>query len=120
MNRVGVPRVRAGFGQFGIADLLECTATCAVVAAFSAAVGPAAVGFLMAMAVALFARQGLPAIAMLAAATLSADCVPPGQTAGNAAWPHESAVMLVIILAAVLACWYCFRRGYAVSKRRFW
>jgi hypothetical protein len=65
--------VRRDRMQFSLAALLEYTTLCCILSAWSRATGVAASVCLMAMALALGARQGLLALAMLMAASLSAD-----------------------------------------------
>jgi len=90
--------------------LFECVTLCAVVAAFSAAIGSVAAALLMAMVLAIGARQGLSALVLFAASTLSAGWASPDSTTRDAAISRDGAAMLVVVLAALLAAWYAWRR----------
>ncbi len=92
--------------QFGLLSLFGFVTVCAVLSALSALVGMAASAMLMLMALALWARQGLLALAMLMATLLVADA--PFQAKGEGAALARQ--VLVILLAAGLCGWYCLRR----------
>lgn len=94
--------------QFGLARLLEYVTVCAILSAFSTALGYAATIFLMLMALALWARQGFMALAMLMAASLATN-------GSRDAIDDQSALprQLFVILTAIALCgWYRLRRHY--------
>lgn len=111
MNRDCVAPGRVSPVQFSVASLFECVTLCAVMAAFSGAVGLAATGFLMAMVLALGAGQGLLVLALLAASVLSVDCVSPSSIARVPTVSRDAAAILVMVLAGLLAAWYAWRRN---------
>lgn len=92
--------------QFGLASLLGFVTVCAVLSALAGAIGISASVLLMLMSLALWARQGWLAMAMLLSASLAADL--PLPTPGV-----ESTIVrqvLVFLSAAVLCGWYRLRR----------
>ena len=96
--------------QFSLAALFEFVTLCSVLCAFSGVTGIAPIVFLMGMAAAIWSRFGAAALVALAGALTftSAD-------AGNATLSKQFAVLL---LAAVICWWYCYRRHSAVNSHR--
>jgi len=87
--------------QFTLSALFEYMTWCAVLAAFSALTGVASGVFLMLTALALGARQGLLALAMLMGASLAADW-PSNRTSDSSGVARQAAVLL---LAGALCEW---------------
>jgi hypothetical protein len=92
--------------QFSLAAVFEYTMICAVLAAFSPAVGRMSNVFLMFMALALGAKEGLAALSMLVAASISADWQ-LGSSDGGLGIRRQ---LSVILLAVLLCRWYLVRR----------
>jgi hypothetical protein len=92
--------------QFGLLSLLGFVTVCAIISAAAGVISLPASVFLMLMALALWARQGVPALAMLMAALVSADATLRSHDEGM------SLIRQVAILAtaAFLGGWYCLRR----------
>jgi hypothetical protein len=106
MATAGNPPAERRETQFTLAALFEYVTLCAILAALSPLVGVASGVFLMLMALALIARQGWLALAMLMAASLAAD------------WPYlphaESSFgrqFFVLLLGGGLAGWRHLRRS---------
>jgi hypothetical protein len=108
---------RLSYRQFSVAQLFEWVSWCCVIAAFSGAIGPAAAGFLMAMALALCIRHGLLALAMFAAGMLAAEA---GSMANHGPQPASNryAAVAVMFLAGALAAWHWLRWELEMSRRR--
>jgi hypothetical protein len=76
--------------QFSLGALLEYMTFCAILAAFAGVTGAVAIGFLMLFALALMVRQGLLAIAALAAGVVScggSDARRLGSARSRSCWP---------------------------------
>ena len=90
--------------QFTLLALFEFMTICAIITAFSPMTGIAASIFLMLTAFALLMKQGLPALATLAVASLLADRpLSPNVTA------EFHSQLIVVVLASLLCVWYCLR-----------
>ena len=91
--------------QFGLRSLFEYVTLCSILLALSSVLGVATSLILMLMGLALWARRGWIALAMLMAASLAAD--------GSFDLPNSGLSMVrqiaVILLAASLCSWYCVR-----------
>jgi hypothetical protein len=98
--RFGQPR------QFSLAAVFEYTTICAVLSAFSPAVGRMSSVFLMGMALALGAKEGLAALIMLVAASISADW--QFGVSGGGLGIHRQ--LMVAVLAALVCRWYLVRQ----------
>jgi len=112
MKTVSTARESSRGAQFRLWSLFEFVTVCAVVSALSAVIGAGASVCLMLMALFLWAKRGLIALAMLMAASLMADW------SGD---PLQGAVPLVrqfavIVLATALCSWYALRRKYIGAK----
>jgi len=94
--------------RFSLAALLEFPAVCGVLLALSPSLNPACDCCLMVMAVALAARQGLLALLMLMAASLTAD-LPAHSPQGGFTFAGQA---LVFLLAGLLCVWYQVRRKF--------
>jgi hypothetical protein len=92
--------------QFGLLSLLGFVTVCAVLSALSGVVGPAASVLLMLMALALWARQGVLALAMLMAACIAANANLQPQDEGASIVRQ----LAIIATATGLGIWYCLRR----------
>lgn len=110
-NRAGRHPAPTGL-QFGLKSVFEYMTICAIFLASSAATGMASSVCLMLMALAIWARQGLLALAMLMAASLAAD--PPG-LAGGSAFIRQ---LMVFVLAGMLCTWYRLRRSHLFRRTR--
>ena len=99
--------------QFSLASLLEFSALCAILSALFRISGIAACIFLMGMALALGARQGLLAIAMFALAILAAGA----QSVPDQFRQVIQRQLSVTIIAALLSTWYVLRRRLARSRK---
>jgi hypothetical protein len=96
--------------QFSIAAILEYTAVCSVLLAFAPCYGVAPCAFLMAMALALRAKQGDLAMLMLIGASISTGL---GHVAGE---PDNSLGSVCLVQPfAVLICAWNRRKSFAAA-----
>lgn len=100
--------------QFSLWSLLEYMTLCSVLLAFVPAVGTAATSALILLALALWARQGFVALAMLMAASLAADWSHRSLHSASTAGPQ----VVVLLLAAALCLGYRLRRRWRDEKGR--
>ena len=106
MKTCGKPTTREG--QFQLSVLFEFVTICSVLAAASPAIGAASSACLMLMSLAVWARQGFMALAMLAGACLATS--PPLSDATE--FVTVSMRECVVCLLGVGTCyWYRFRRA---------
>jgi hypothetical protein len=98
--------------QFSLAALFEFTALCAVLSALSPNLGIIPLSFLILMALSLGARQGLLAIAMFAAASISCDIVAK-KTVNKYDFTGQATILLI---GFTLCGWYLLRRCPAKSS----
>lgn len=100
--------------QFSLWSLLEYMTLCSVLLAFVPVVGTAATSALILLALALWARQGFVALAMLMAASLAADWSHRSLHSASTAGPQ----VVVLLLAAALCLGYRLRRRWRDEKGR--
>jgi hypothetical protein len=106
--KVQAPRSDHENVQFSLAALLEFATLCGILSALFRASGIVASVFLMAMALALGARQGWLAVIMFMAASLAAD-VSAGALDPNTTLQRQATVILI---ASLLCGWYLLRRRF--------
>lgn len=94
--------------QFSIAAILEYTVVCSVLAAFESSTGIVSCACLMAMALALAAKQGGLALATLIAASMLTEVGRSLPSAGGSL----SRQLAVLLLAAALCVWYQLRTAF--------
>lgn len=97
---------RASRSRFTLAALFERMTVCAIPLAFSRTLGLGSSFLLMAMGLALGFRQGLLALLLFMAASVAAD-LPASSLSTESSFTRQ---LTVVMLAAVLCCWYKLRR----------
>ena len=98
--------------RFSLAAVFEYTTLCALLCAFSPLSGVIASVYLMLMALALGAKQGLAALLMLIAASVSTDWQ-LSPIDGASAFQRQ---IMVMLLAALICGWY-LQRGRLFGLR---
>ena len=102
MNGAGPALAYRRPGQFSLRDVFAYVTWCAVFLAFASPLGITSVLSLMGMALALAARQGLLALAMLLAACVTVNWhLAPFEGEGSLLGE-----LTVILLASLLCAWY--------------